>query len=118
MVRPVERKGAPRIGPCVAPPVIGELALIGGVIGIGQFIVFSFGDPPERDAQPGEPPDPLRRHAALERLIEQPVVAQFVGGDMAADFLQDRLLRRLAQRGVIGAGANFHDAARHHLAGA
>ena len=43
---------------------------------------------------------------------------QFVGGDMAADLAQHRFLGRVAQRAVIGAGADLDDAARHHLAGA
>ena len=58
-------------------------------------------------------------HADLVQqvLVEQPVMPQFVGGDMAADLLQHRLASGVAQRGVKGAGADFDDAARHHLAG-
>ena len=118
MMRPVERKGAPRVGPVVVTPVIGPIALVGGVIGVGQFVVFRFGDPTECDPQPRQAPEPFAREVAVEVLVEQPVVAQFVGGDAAADFLQHRLVSRVAQRGVIGAGADLDDAARHHLAGA
>ena len=42
----------------------------------------------------------------------------FVGGDVAADLLQHRFGRRLAQRRVVRAGADLDDAARHHLAAA
>src|SRR5207248_1108239 len=62
--------------------------------------------------------EPFARQAAVQVLVEQPVMAQFVGGDMASDLLQDRLGDALAQRGVVGAGADLDDAPRDHLAGA
>src|SRR5260370_602610 len=62
--------------------------------------------------------DPLGVEIALQMRVEELVVAQLVGGDVAADLLQHRLLRRLGERRVIGAGAGLDDAARDELAGA
>src|SRR5437763_677642 len=57
-----------------------------------------------------------QRQATMEVLVEEAIMAQLVGGDTAADLLQYRLGRRLAQRAVIGAGADLDDAAGDHLA--
>src|SRR5215207_4938932 len=107
MVRAVEGKRAPRVGAAALAAVIGPVGLVGGVIGVGELVVFRFGDPADRDPQPADPPQPLARQAAVELLVEQPVVAQFVGGDMAADLLQDWFGGGVAQRAVIGAGPDL-----------
>jgi len=54
--------------------------------------------------------------AAVHLVVEQLVVAQFVGRDLGADLLQDRLGGRVLQGAVVGAGPRLDDAARHHLA--
>ena len=82
MLRPVQRKGASGIGPAVAAPIIRPVGLVGGVIGVGQLVVFQLRHPAERDPQPAPAAEPLARQIAVEVLVEQAVVPQFVGGDL------------------------------------
>ena len=49
--------------------------------------------------------------------VEKLVVAELVGRDPGTDLLQHRLVGRVLERAVIGAGAGLDDATRHHLAG-
>src|SRR5579864_4004772 len=49
MMPAIERVSAARIGPRIAPPVIGRGILVGGVIGVSEFVILGFGDAPERD---------------------------------------------------------------------
>src|SRR5262249_47725112 len=84
MMRPIEREGAFGIGPAVPPALIRALIFIGRVIGIGELVVFRFGDAPDRDLEPCQPPEPLASKTAFEVLIEQAVMPEFVRCDMAA----------------------------------
>ena len=52
-------EGAAGVGPAAAPAVIGQSGLVGGVIGVGEFVVLGFGDPSEGDAQPAPQADAL-----------------------------------------------------------
>src|SRR3546814_8575199 len=50
--------------------------------------------------------------------VEQLVVTQLVGGDVAADLSQHRLFGGRADGGIVGRGAHLHDTAGDQLAGA
>src|SRR5258708_21844289 len=117
----VEGKGARGVGARIPAPIIRKPGisafLIGGVISVGEFVVPALGEPAERDLEARPASESLAPLVSARGLVEKAGVAQLVGGDAAADFLQHRLRRRLAQRGVVGAGAGLDDAARDHLAG-
>src|SRR6185437_15027043 len=118
MVPAIDRIGAPRICLGIAPPLIGQRALIGGVVGIGQLVILGFADAAERHGEAPQSSDMLAVEIALQMRVEELVVAQLVGGDLLADLAQHRLLGRLGERRVIGAGAGLDDAARHQFADA
>ena len=44
----VDREGAPCLGAPTVPTIIGPARFVGGVIGVGEFVVPSLGEPPER----------------------------------------------------------------------
>src|SRR3546814_15227184 len=75
-------------------------------------------DTPEGDRQPLPPADAFAFEIALEMRVEQLVVTQLVGGDVAADLSQHRLFGGRADGGLVGRGAHLHDAAGDQLAGA
>ena len=116
MMRPIEGIDPAGIGPAVLAPAVGPVGLVGGVIGIGELVVLRFRDPAERHPQSRPAAEAFPRQTAVEVLVKQPVMPQFVSGDVPAYLLQYRLGRRFAQRGVVGASADLDDAARHHLA--
>src|SRR5215472_17114831 len=116
MVLVVELIGVRGIRATVAAPVVGPLGLVCGIIGVSEFVIARFRNAPSRDAKPAPEADPLALAAARQVLVKELVVADFVGRDVLADFLQYRLLHGVTQRRVIGAGADFDHAARNHLA--
>ncbi len=111
-----DREGAAGIGPAAAPAVIGQGGLVGGVIGVGEFVVLGFGDPCEGDAQSAPQADALVFETAGQLPGKQLVMADLVGRDVAADLLQHRFLDGVAQGRVVGAGPGLDNAARDHLA--
>src|SRR3546814_6840159 len=78
----------------------------------------SLAETPEGDRQPLPPADAFAFERALEMRVEQLVVTQLVGGDVAADLSQHRLFGGRADGGIVGRGAHLHDAAGDQLAGA
>src|SRR5271169_874915 len=108
--------GAAGIGAPMAPAVVREAGLVGGVIGVGELVVLHFGEAPKGNAQPTPAPDALEFEAMGQILIKQLVMADLVGGDMAADLFEDRFTCGIAQGPVVGAGAGLDDTTRDHLA--
>ena len=114
----VERIDPPGIGLHAALAVVDRaLGLVGREIGVGELVVLALGEAPPADAQAAPAAQPIALQAAVQMVVEQLVVAELIGRDVAADLLQHRLVGRVLERAVIGAGAGLDDAARHHLAG-
>src|SRR3546814_11775486 len=98
--------------PILGSAVVGRrVVLVGGVEGIGELVVLALADTPEGDRQPLPPADAFAFEIALEMRVEQLVVTQLVGGDVAADLSQHRLFGGRADGGIVGRGAPLHDAA-------
>ena len=113
----VERISAPGIGSHVALAVIDRVGrLIGREVGIGEFVVLALLEAAPADAKPAPAAEAVALQAAAKMRVEQLVVTEFVGGDLGADLFQDRLVGRVLESTVVGAGAGLDDAARHHLA--
>src|SRR3546814_5277681 len=85
--------------PILGSAVVGRrVVLVGGVEGIGELVVLALADTPEGDRQPLPPADAFAFEIALEMRVEQLVVTQLVGGDVAADLSQHRLFGGRADR--------------------
>src|SRR3546814_13189990 len=83
--------GALHVGAAIGSAVVGRrVVLVGGVEGIGELVVLALADTPEGDRQPLPPADALAFEIALEMRVEQLVVTQLVGGDVAADRSEER----------------------------
>ncbi len=118
MVAAIDRVGAARIGAGRALAIVDAVRIVRCVIGESELVVFALADAPERDAQPSPGAEAFAFEIAPQMRQEQLVVPQLVGGDALADGFQHRLVGRLGEGGVIGAGPGLDDAARHQLAGA
>src|SRR5580704_13548229 len=101
MVLLVQRQRPPGIGAAVPTLIIRMRSLVRCVIGIGEFVILGFGKPAERDAEALPEPDLVTFEVATQVLEKEPVVANLVGRNVAADLLQNRLLHTIAQRRVI-----------------
>src|SRR4029077_13059208 len=97
MVLLVERQRPSGIGAAVATLIIRVRRLVRCVIGIGEFVILGFGNPAERDAKTLPEPDLVTFEVATQVVEKEPVMADLVGRNVAADLLQNRLLHAIAQ---------------------
>ena len=115
----VEAHGAAHVaGDAAFVLVGGGFRFVAAVEGVGEFVVFGFGDAAGGDAEAAEDAELFAGEIALHVVVEELEMAVFVGGDEAADLLEDGFGRGFGEGGVVAAGAGFDHAAGDEFAGA